>query len=209
MKPKAITTVAIIAALVVSCLFVARGCRLGNEYRNLKADYTEYRAVVEADHAMSLQIIAEHEQRIHAYDQQISELQEIVLDRNTQILRLSTRLDELRNAEPVYPEMEAHPLVVNLRGQVATLTDMFTLSQETITTQGKQLDAFVGKYDAQVSISEEWKKSYENEHQLRLMGEGLIKTLENKVKSTRFWGRAKTVAIVAAGGYVAYTLVKK
>ena len=180
MKQKTIITLAVIACLVISMLFVARSCKLDSKYREMKLQYEGYRAIARADHELMIKRIALLSGEIVMRDKAIAGLEEIILVKNQRIAEGSARLAELQNAEPVAPELESHPLVINLRGQVSKLTKMFTLSQDVVTTQKQELEEWPKKFNAQVTISETWRQRYENEHALRLGCENLLTISEKR-----------------------------
>ena len=208
MKPKTLVTAAIVVAFAVSTLFVARSCRIGGKYAAMKQQYAGYRLIAEADHAMSLSRVAELNKSIGQMDESIVKLKTEVSSKTRQLAVVSTRLDELQRAEPIQPELEKEPLVVNLRGQVKTLTEMYSLSQQTITLQTREIDAWWGKYRAQESISKEWEANYNREHALRLSCKSMNKQLEKQYRVARLKGRVATVACAAALGVVGYQLLK-
>jgi len=177
---KTIITLVVIACLIISMLFVARSCKLDSKYRELKLQYAGYRAIAEADHELMMKRIALLSGEIVMRDKAIAGLEEIILVKNQRIVEVSARLAELQNAEPVSPELESHPLVVNLRGQISQLTEMFTLSQNVVTTQRQELEEWPKKFNAQVTISETWRQRYENEHALRLGCENLLTISEKR-----------------------------
>lgn len=205
---KTIITIAVIACLIISMLFVARGCSLDSKYRNMKLQYEGYRAIAEADHELMMKRIALLSGEIVMRDKAIAGLEEIILVKNQRIAVVSAQLAELQNAEPVAPELEAHPLVINLRGQINNLTEMFTLSQNVVTTQRQEIEELGGKCIALESIGTEWKRAYERQLALRVQAEEVFKVCEQRLKMNRGLGTAKTVVIVAAGAYIGSRLLK-
>lgn len=196
---------------VILVLFIAlalKDCGLSEKYRNLRLQYEGYRAIAEADHEMKMKIISEAERLIAERDIRIAELEHSSAQYVEKIQSLTAKLTDLQNAEPEYPELESHPLVINLRLQIAVITDMFDLSQRTVQYKEEIIQAWEVKYNAQVTISESWASQYESEHKLRLMSEGLVTTLERDYRRVRLSGKIKNVAIVAVGGYLAYRLAK-
>ena len=206
---KNIKTIAIIALCVVAAVLLSRSCGLTGKLRQAKLKYEGYKAIVEADHELSRAHIEQLTNEIALKDEKIVTLRGESLAKQERITKLSTRLDELQNGEPpTTPEIEALPIVVNLRQQVATLTEMFTLAQGTIETKDREIELWSKKYDAQVAISAEWKVMYERENKLRLMGGELITGLERSLKISRLKGKVATVAIVGlAAGYLSYRLI--
>lgn len=208
MKPKAIVTAVIVIALAVFLFSISRSCGVDAKYRNLKLQYDGYKLVAEADHELSMRHIESLTNQIGDMTNKIVGLESEVAEKGKRITTLSTRLDELQAGEPVQPELEKEPLVINLRQQVATLTEMFTLAQGTIDIQKQEIKIWGEKYTAQEQISKEWEASYNREHQLRAMSEDLTKRLERQYKLSRLKGRVTTVACAVALGVVGYQLLK-
>jgi len=206
---KTIITLVVIACLIISMLFVARSCKLDSKYRELKLQYAGYRAIAEADHELTMKRIALLSGEIVMRDKSIAEREEIILVKNQRIAEVSAQLAELQNAEPVSPELESHPLVVNLRGQISQLTEMFTLSQNVVATQRQEIEELGGKCIALESIGDEWEQAYEREHALRVQAEEVFKVCEKRLRMNKGWGTAKTVLIVAAGAYIAGNAIRK
>lgn len=202
MKLKAI---AIIAACVVASVFIYKSCVSDPALKKAKAEYAEAKAVAEAEQSISLGHIKELTQIVSHMTNEIAELKVEVSVKDNEISTLSTRLDELQDAEPVQPELESEPLVINLRGQIAQLTEMFTLSEQAGKLKDKEIELWAGKYNAQSAISEEYKSMYDREHQLRLMSEGIVSGLESRVRGAKLLNK---VAVVAVAGAVAYGLLK-
>lgn len=209
MKKKTIITLAVIACLIISMLFVARSCSLDRKYQEMRLQYEGYRAIAEADHELMMKRIALLSGEIVMRDKAIAGLEEIILVKNQRIAEVSARLAGLQNAEPVAPELESHPLIINLRGQINNLTEMFTLSQNVVTTQRQEIEELGGKCIALESIGTEWKQAYEKEHALRVQAEEVFKVCEKRLKVNKGWGTAKTVLIVVAGTYIAGNAIRK
>jgi len=175
----------------------------------MRLQYEGYRAIAEADHELMMKRIALLSGEIVMRDKAIAGLEEIILVKNQRIAEVSARLAGLQNAEPVAPELESHPLIINLRGQINNLTEMFTLSQNVVTTQRQEIEELGGKCIALESIGTEWKQAYEKEHALRVQAEEVFKVCEKRLKVNKGWGTAKTVLIVVAGTYIAGNAIRK
>jgi len=202
MKTRTIITAVVIIALVVSVAYNFRSCGLDKKYSKLAAE----KARVEADYAAALERIVGYTEAIRQSDETIAALNETILKKNAKIISLQSELADLQASEPpTTPEIEAMPIVINLRGQIAKLTEAFSLSQSTI----KDKDAVIGewelKYGNAIKISETWKTAYENEHSLPVQSEALFKIAERRAKMNKIFSK---VAVVAAAGAVAYGLLK-
>jgi len=202
-------TPAVIVALVVASLFLlTRNCGLATAYKDMRNSYNELKLITDADKKLSLAHIEQLNNAIVSADETIVQLQGVIRAKSVQVSGLSRELADLRAAEPSQPELESQPLVISLRNQISKLTNMYSLSQQVITTQTAISDELRSKFDAQVTISETWKSMYDKEHALRLMSEGLVSNLEHKVKSQGLLGKVKSAVIVGAAGYVAYSILK-
>jgi hypothetical protein len=176
----------------------------------MRNDYNELVAITDADKKMSDAHIAELTKAIGQADEVIGQKETEIAVNKAKITALSNRLDELVAGEPpTAPDIEAMPIVVNLRGRVAKLTEMFSLSQEVVTLQSEEIDALKGKCVDLVSIVNHLTVQYDKEHALRLSAEKLVVSLEKRVKSQGLLGKVKTVAIGVAAAYVAASLFKK
>jgi hypothetical protein len=201
----------VIAILVVAALFlVSRQCGLTEKYKLARHDYNELVAITDADKKMSDAHIAELTKAIGRADEVIGQKETEIAVKNAKITALSNRLDELVNAEPpTTPEVEAMPIVVNLRGQISKLTELFSLSQQAASLQAEEIDALKGKCVDLVSIVNHLTVQYDKEHALRLSAEKLVTSLEKRVKSQGLLGKVKTIAIVTVAGSLAYSILKK
>lgn len=201
----------LIVALVLFCLtLIDRACGLSDKLKLAKHDYTEREKITEADKQISDARIAELNNAIGQADKTIVNLEKVIAQKNKDITTLNGQLAEIVGQEPpTTPEIEAMPIVVSLRAQVSKLTEMYSLSQQTITLQSQEIDVLRGKCVSLESIGAEWKGQYEREHALRLTSEGLVTSLEKRVRLSGLWGTTKTVLIGAAVGYIGYTLLKK
>ena len=150
--------------------------------------------------------IAELARQISAQSDIVSGLKADILVKNQRISALSSQLDELQNTEPpTTPEIESLPIVINLRGQVARLTEMFNLSQEAGKLKDQTIIALENKFTLQVAITDEIVGQLDREHALRLASESLANRAISRYKSSKFLNKA---AIVAVAGAVAYGLLK-
>jgi hypothetical protein len=206
MKTK--VTAVLVIALAVCCFFWARSCKSDAALRQSKLEYAGYRAVAEADHEIQQGIIKQSLEVIAQQDTKIGQYIEEINTYHDEITNLSNRLDELQNGEPNQPELETEPLVINLRGQIKTLTDMFSLAKQESEAKDRIILAWQDKYNAQVTISEAWKKQYDNEHALRVMAEDLFKSCEHSRKRSQLWGNVKAVAMGVAAGVAVKVLTK-
>ncbi len=185
-----------------------RYCGVTDAYSEMKGRYEAYRAIAGADaRAMQSRIDALEDIRA-AQDAVISERDATIAAKNKDI---STGNKKLASLESEYETLgqDKDAKIVNLQSQVATLKDNLTIVYSIIEDKDAQLGAWVNKFDAQAKISAEWKQAYEQEHNLRLMAEGLVTSLEKKQSRTLFTSKLKNAVIVGLAGVAAYNLIKK
>jgi hypothetical protein len=199
---------AVIAALIVASLFLlSRSCGLSDKYKLARDDYRELALITAADKVMSDARIAELTKAIGQADKTIGRLESEVSSKTLQLAAVSNQLDELIANEPVQPELESQPLVISLRKQVKTLTDLYSISTSIATLQSEEIAVLKGKCNTLESIGTEWKQSYDREHALRVNCESLLKLSEKRVSNP--WKTVKAVAIGVAAGIVVKSLIKK
>jgi hypothetical protein len=188
-------------ALIVSLVHCPDSAALAK----VKADYAEFKAIAEAADALKQAALLKAEETITQKDAEIAERDKSIVAKNAQVAALKATLHDLQAAEPVQPELEKEPLVINLRAQIGNLSQALSISAEVIALKDGQLAAWSAKFDAQVMISETWRTRYENERTLRGACESMFKTAEHQIKSNKFW---RTTAIVA-GAVAVGAILKK
>jgi len=178
------------------------------EIERLQSQYDTMKLAVDMSQRETQAVIKEARDVIATKDKEISSLSATIKIRESDIATLSNQLDELQNTEPVAPELEKTPLVINLRSQIGELTKMYSLSRETIAEQKTIIDAWTTKYNLQVGISASWEKQYNSEHQLRILGEELNKKLTSSMSNKRTL-KVITFVAVAVGTIVGVKSILK
>jgi chromosome segregation ATPase len=197
-------------AVLVLIIYVGRSCSIGGKYSRLKAEYETYRAIAREDGARMTALIETKTAEIRALTARIAALLEAAsqpteaeVEKDAEIAALKAQVAALEAQGDVAGALAA------AKDEIAAWEVRFSLADERHRKSIFDLNAaWQAKYDAQVSISETWKKQYENEHTLRLVGEKLTGTLEGKVKRLQLVGKAKSIVVIAAAGYVGYTLLQ-
>jgi hypothetical protein len=195
-----------IGGLALLALFaIDRSCVADRALEKAKADYAEQVRVLEADNAFKRDAILKAEEVITQQDAQIAVHVANIAAKDARITLLSGQLADIVGQEPpTTPEVESLPIVINLREQVARLSEMFSLALAKSDAQDRVIASWQTKYAAQVEISRSWQGQFENEHVLRLESERLFGMAEHRVKSTKFWRVTAYVAgAVALGAIIA------
>jgi hypothetical protein len=202
----------IFISLVLALSFlVVRDCKTSkqlSELVDIEKKYAACRTISTADHEIQQGIIGQKNKEIGEKNTVIASLNQDIKKDKSEIKKLSNRLDELQNAEPSYSELEKHPLVINLRGQIKTLGNMYSLAIETIDKQSLVIDAWTTKYNLQVWISAAWEKQYNDEKALRLMSEGLSDKWKLAAQRADKNNKLYKVLAIAGGAIAGYALIK-
>lgn len=196
-----------IAGLAVFCLaFVDRSCNADRELAKARAAYAENVRLLEADNAMKRDAILRAEETITQLNVEQAQLNASIVAKNAQLATQQAELEALQNAEPpTTPEVEALPIVISLRAQVARLSSMFTLSEAKCADYERIVASLKTELTAKDDIIASWRGQYENEHALRVQAEGLFKDYQRAYKANKFW---RTTAIIAGAVAVGSLLTR-
>jgi len=195
------------AIIILVLLF--RSCGLYDQNSILKGKYDELKRIADADHGMLIKEIGRLADDIALKDKEIIKLNEsislIYTDLNNKDSKITDLVKQLKEAE-LAGDLPAQ--IVNLKEQVKTWADKFTLAESIIKEKDAIISNWAIKYEDAVKIGDKWKEDYEREHELRLLGEKRISKLESSLRWNKFWKTGTALLAVAAGGYVAYDLIR-
>ena len=198
-----IPKLALVIVVVVVLAFFVRSCQGPNEkYWMRVAVHEQAMKDAAVAHSASLAEIAALQADNAAKVSENVTLKGTVVTQMGTIATLNATIAGLVAIEPpTTPEEEALPIVINLRAQIKSLREGFSLSQETIATQGKIIAnlELVVKNTEKIALG--WKTDYER-------SQGLLATERSlRIKAEKGWGGASVVAKVEAaliGGIGAY-----
>lgn len=169
---------------VVRILFIVAFALLVFEYLTVSSDYKKLKAAGEVrdkEHAAAVDRIKVLETELTVRDERVAMLESLARQFQDRIGLLKKELSGLQATEPYQPELEREPLVINLRAQVAKLTEMFTLSQNTVATQAETILELKGEVSILKRIVAEWKGEWEKENALRLMAQNMLRSRDKNV----------------------------
>lgn len=201
-----VAPVAVAAVIFLALMCLDRSCQSDAALAQAKAEYDALKKANELYQAEQEQVLLRANETIAQQDATIAAANAAIREKDARITLLSRELADIVGQEPHQPELETEPLVINLRAQVARLSEMFALAMAANADQQRVITSWETKYDAQVSVSESWKRRYESELALRLQVEKLFRLSEQRRRSSRFWKAAAivgTAAGVAAGIVIA------
>jgi hypothetical protein len=120
----------------------------------------------------------------------------------------SAEIERLRAEEPIQPELEVEPLVINLREQIARMSLVIQNQEQIIQGNDKIIFNLVHKYEAQVLISDDYKTMFESQLELHALAIDRLRIAENRIRGLRFGSTIKTVGVLAGVGTIAYLLLR-
>jgi hypothetical protein len=201
---KHIPHVIIIIAILGIIFLSFRACSLYDRNSILKGQYDTLKKIAATDHAALTNEIGQLTNDNILKDKEIAQLRESIIIINTALAGKDQDLDAMRKSwAKLSVECQAALQALDAKWEEKAL-----LYEDAIRAEQDTTKLWIGKYNNAVKIGDGWKRDYENEHTLRLLGERRIGKLENSLRWSRFWKTGATALAVVAGGYVGYTLIK-
>lgn len=200
-----------LAFAVVAGLMSYKACnQLPSKLRDAELKYQAYRAMSIADQKKPDAVIA----GLRADNAKVAEentglKKDVGTLKATVAAQVQTIADLQANEPPTTPEIEAMPIVINLRAQVKSLTVAFSLAQTTIEKQDKiilNLELTVRNMEG---IITEWQTKFNRADALRLAAESLNLGYKKQIASMRLTGTIEKVVIGGLAAGVVYGFVRK
>lgn len=206
---------AIIGGLVLlTLIFSVRACRVGDRLTKMEGEYNALKAVHQTTVQDANKRIAEQTRQIAALDDHIAILngqiergEALIEASDSQLADLETELVDLRAREESVASLRTE--VVNLESQLNIWKEKFTLAQGIIANKDGIIFSLSQKYDAQVVITDQYKKMYSDVQKLHDNLAAQLGITKRKLKSSKVISTIKTVGLGAVGGFLVYSLVKK
>ena len=128
------------------------------------------------------------------------------INQERRILQLSSQREELKESEPVQPELESEPLVINLRAQIEKMSLIIYEQEQIIQGNDKIIFSLKEQYSAQLKITEDYKQLYENEKRLHSLAVKRLSVTEDRVRGLRFGHQLKNAGLVIVVGTLIYVI---
>ncbi len=172
----------------VSLMLLDKSCRSDAALVKAQAAAAEHARLDKANDAVRAEFEARQNAVMAEKDRQLAQKDVVITQYVEKTSTLTAEITRLKaNEPPTTPEIEAMPIVVNLRAQVATLTVAFSLSQKTVTLQAEEIVLLKGKFDALQAISDARGAAIVIKDQRIASLEGLCGVYERRVKQDKFW----------------------
>jgi len=199
--------------IALTCFFLVRSCAITDRYSKLLGEYTTIKGIatenariaeerIESALATIDNLTGENEKlNLH-----ISESVGNITQLDDNIATLENQLVTIRRQAETIPNKDAQ--IDNLEKQVNIWKDKFTLSTKIIDDKDSIIFNLNQQYRLQLGVSAEYKELYESQRDVVGKCNTLLNMSHRKLRTARFGGTIKTIAIGAIGGYVAYTMIK-
>lgn len=193
----------IISVLVIVSLLL-RSCALYDANSLLKGKYDTLKKIADADHALLTKEIGQLTNDNILKDKEIAQLMESIIVINTALDSKDKDLDAMRKSwAKLSVECQTALQALDAKWEEKALLYEGAIRAEQDTTK-----LWIDKYNNAVKIGDDWKRQYENDNALRLLGEKRISKLENSLRWSRFWRTGTTIIAVVGAGYLGYSAIK-
>lgn len=183
-----------IAGLLVGGLYVDFRAR-----QSAAIALAEWTTRIEAVHKVNAKLVAETQQILSANDAleaQNGALEAARATISAQLTQTQGVLADLQAQEPVQPELETQPLVINLRAQIKAGTEMFSLSVEA----REKAEAQIANQKVEIKGLEQAfhnaMEMYTNEHELISSATVKIARLARQNRTVKTVAKAEGIVIV-------------
>lgn len=196
-----ITIIALVASVLFSLFLADRACNvLPKKLQEADAKYQAYRALSVEQHKQSDALIAKlTEDNIALASETVALKKDIATNKETISAQSQTIAQLQANEPPTTAEVEAMPIVINLRAQVRALTEGFSLARQTIAEQDKVILNLTLSNQNLERIVVEWQAKFNREQSLRLAAESLNLGYKKQISGMHLTSTIKNVVI---GGLV-------
>ena len=195
--------------LLLVCVFFVKSCTLSDRYSQ---KIGEYNALLEAqekaekvaseniEHALEniAGLIAKNKE----ITKQIKSTKSQLVTKNGKLLQLNKELAEAQDTGDKDTQISVLEETVN------TWKEKFTLAESIIANKDEIIFNLTEKYEFQVVISDDYKKLYLDTKDLLGRNEVLFNITKRKLRTAKFGGTFKTIAIGVLGGFMTYQLIK-
>ena len=198
--------VIIALAVLTVAVLVNRACTSDSKAEYWKGQYESLRELTDVEKDILLADIGHKNKVIEDAQKEIELLIITRVDQERRILLLSAQREDLVTEEPEQPELESEPLVVNLRAQIERMSLIIREQELVIHGNDKIIFSLKEQYSAQLKITEDYQKLYENEKRLHSLAVKRLSVTENRVRGLRFGHQLKNAGLVIVVGTLIYVI---
>ena len=192
--------------LLTVAILVNRACTSDADSQYWKGQYDSLKEITDIESDILLADIDKLHGVIEDAQKAIELLTITRVEQERRINLLEFERQDLVESEPSQPELESEPLVINLRAQIAKMSLVIYEQEQIIRGNDEIIFNLVEKYEAQLIISEDYKKLYENEQRLHFLAVKRLSVTENRVRGLRFGHSLKNAGFVIVIGTLIYVI---
>ena len=198
--------VIIALAVLTVAVLVNRACTSDSKAEYWKGQYDSLKEITDIESDILLSDIDKLNGVIEDAQKEIELLIITRVDQERRILLLTAQREDLVTEEPEQPELESEPLVVNLRAQIERMSLIIREQELVIHGNDKIIFSLKEQYSAQLKITEDYQKLYENEKRLHSLAIKRLSVTENRVRGLRFGHQLKNAGLVIVVGTLIYVI---
>jgi hypothetical protein len=206
-KVKLATAVGGLALILVVVLAGLRACKLTDRLSVLEGQHQALTATASALGKANVKLEAEVKRINVEKDAIIADRDKTIAAKQGQVVTGNKKLSDLE-AEYATLGQDKEAKISNLQSQVATLKGNLTVAYSIIADKDAIIAAWTAKLNAQVTLTDSWKARYEAEARLHAISRQELGITARKLQVARLTGTLKSGLCIAAGGYLAYTMLK-
>ena len=192
--------------LLIAIFMLTKSCGVNEKAEYWKGQYDALKEITDVESDKLLSDINKLNGVIESAQKEIEMLIVTRVDQERRILLLSTQREDLVTAEPEQPELESEPLVINLRAQIEKMSLIIYEQEQIIQGNDKIIFSLKEQYSAQLKITEDYQKLYENEKRLHSLTVKRLSVTENRVRGLRFGHSLKNAGFVIVIGTLVYVI---
>lgn len=194
--------------LLTASFLVIRSCTGDSTAQYWRGQYDSLKEVTDIEKDILLSDIDKLNDTIDLAQKEIEMLIVARVDQERQVMLLSAQREKLIIEEPIQPELESEPLIINLREQIKKMSLVIYEQEKIIQTNDKIIFNLTTKYQAQLKISNNYKSLYDGEKELHSLALKRLSVTEKQVKWLKFGGTLKNGVILGVVAYSIYSIVK-
>jgi len=194
------------AFIVVVILFGLDKCGQSGRLKEVQGEKKVLKGMLKIQTETSMDTISDKNKEIADANLTIKKLKSTIADKNE---KLAVKDAEITGVEEAYDETApAEERVANLKKQVELWRGKFQIAEQIIAEKDEIIFSLAEKYDAQKVISNEYKGLYESTLDLNKILDFENTLLKRKALKLKLISHTKTTFILAAIGYLVYSVVK-
>ena len=192
--------------MLIGIFMLTRACGGDSEGEYWKGQYDALKEKADITRDILLADISDQREYIEKLEETNILLIETRIRQERRISVLEFERQDLVTSEPSQPELESEPLVVNLRAQIKKMSLIIYEQEQIIQGNDKIIFNLKKQYSAQLTISEDYQKLYENEQRLHSLAVKRLSVSENRIRGLRFGHSLKNAGFVIVIGTLIYVI---